>query len=284
MNYGYYPGCSMHSSGREYGESMHVILGKIGVSLDEINDWACCGASSAHYVNHLLSIALPARSLALAEEQGMKQIVAPCAACFARLATAHNSLKIDDKLKRKIADDILEKPNFTNNVQVLNILEFLTELTPKLKEQITKPLNSLKVACYYGCLLLRPLENNSFDDPEIPGSMEELVKLTGAEPINWNMATECCGAGLSLSRTPSVTRLGSSIIEDAANKGADAIIVGCPMCHTNLDLRQKTMSLSRQIPIYYITELLGLAMGASPSELGIPRHYIKATPIAKLEG
>jgi heterodisulfide reductase subunit B2 len=282
MTLGYYPGCSLHATAREYGESTHAVLGALGIALQEIDDWSCCGATSAHATDHLLAVALPARNLALAEAQGLAEVLAPCAACFNRLATARHEIAADDALARRICT-LLERP-FANRVAVRNVVDVLRGAIPALKGKVVTQLTGLKVACYYGCLLLRPAEVTGCDDAEAPTGMEDVVRATGATPATWSMRLECCGAGMSLARTGSVVRLGRAIIDDARRAGADAIAVACPMCHSNLDFRQSAMMLrgGAPMPVVYLTELVGLALGLPALELGLGRHFVDtATLVAR---
>lgn len=282
MKLGYYPGCSLHGSGREFSESLGVVIAALGVELKEVQDWACCGASSAHVTNHLLGVALPARTLALAEQQGLQQVMAPCAACYNRLAGARRQIMDDAALAARVAR-VLERP-FSNSVEVLSIVQVLRDLASEIKSKATRPLAGLKVACYYGCLLVRPVEVTGFDDPEQPTSMETIVAAAGGEPVAWNMKLACCGGGFSISRTPSVVRLGREILADARKHGADVVLVACPMCHSNLDFRQQAMArrgVDADLPVLYVTELVGLALGVDPRRLGLQRHFVDAAPLLK---
>jgi heterodisulfide reductase subunit B len=271
MKFGYYPGCSLHATAREFSESL----------LELVEDWACCGASSAHATNHLLGVALPARTLAIAEGQGLDNIVAPCAACYGRLAGAAHEVNGDPALKDKVAG-ILERP-LEHPPEILNIVALLQQLEPAIRERVSRPLEGLKVACYYGCLLLRPHKVTGFDDPEQPSSMESVCATVGAEPVDWNKRIECCGAGFSLSRTGSVIRMGREILADARAAGAELVVVGCPMCHSNLDMRQAAMNKGQagadDLPVLYITELVGLALGLDPKAMGLHRHYVSTKPL-----
>ena len=281
MKFGYYPGCSLHATAREFSESLLTLVEALDVQLDEVRDWACCGASSAHATNHLLGVALPARTLAIAQGQGLDNIVAPCAACYGRLAGASHQLQEDPALEREVAE-ILQRP-IDNKPEIINVVGFLQDLLPAIRERVSKPLKDVKVACYYGCLLLRPHNVTRFDDPEQPSSMEQVCKAVGAVPVPWNKRIECCGAGFSLSRTGSVIRMGREILEDARAAGAEVIVVGCPMCHSNLDMRQPAMNRGQQgadeIPVLYVTELVGLALGLDPQAMGLHRHYVSTKPL-----
>jgi heterodisulfide reductase subunit B len=277
---GYYPGCSMEGTGPEYGESLHAVAPLLDLQLQEIDDWNCCGASAAHSTNHDLAIALSARNLALAEEQGMTEVVAPCAACYSRLSAARHEL--GSQAARDHIGTLIGR-TVRNQVDVLNVLEVLAARTDAIAERATDSLRGVKFACYYGCLLVRPPEVTAFDDPEQPTTMERIVLAAGGTPVKWNAATECCGAGFSMARTSSVLRLGRSILDAARQAGAAAVIVACPMCHSNLDFRQEAMSRSGQapMPILYITQLVGLALGLSDEQLGLRRHFVDPRPFAE---
>lgn len=276
---GFYPGCSLGSSAREYGDSVKAIAEKIGTRLEEIPDWTCCGATAAHSVNRLLSVSLAARNLSLASQAGHDKILAPCAACFSRLAAARHALEKDGALKDEVAS-IIERP-LDKLPEIVNVLGWLLDV---VKEDATqwrkKDLSGLKVACYYGCLLVRPPEVVNFDDPEQPTSMEKIVSATGAEPVSWRSRLRCCGGGFSVSRTGTVLRLIREILEDARTSGADAIVVGCPMCHSNLDLRQRAaVAQGKPMPILFLSQLVGLAAGASPEALGLGHHFVDTKPL-----
>ncbi|MGI5862709.1 MAG: CoB--CoM heterodisulfide reductase iron-sulfur subunit B family protein [Myxococcales bacterium] len=285
MKLGYFPGCSLHATALEFDRSLKAIAGPLGIELKEIKEWSCCGATSAHQTNHLLAVSLAARNLALAESQGIQQVMAPCAACFSRLATARHEITRDEALGARV-NEVL-RSDFANSVEVQSILALLRPLASKIRENARAGLQGLKVACYYGCLLLRPPEVVRFDDCEDPSSMEEIVAAAGAAPVKWSKRLECCGAGLSISRTASVVRLGRAILEDARRAGAEAIVVACPMCHTNLDLRQKAMLQRGEaaLPVLFLTQLVGLGLGIEPGELGLDRHFISTKAlIARVAG
>jgi len=276
MKVGYFPGCSLHSTAREYEESLRAVVAALDIQLEEVHDWACCGATSAHSTNHLLSVALPARTLLQAEKQKLQRILAPCAACFNRLASARHALTQDEKIAARV-QSILGS-DFANSVGIVSIAELLREVTATIRQKATSPLTGLKIACYYGCLLVRPREVCSFDDAEVPNSLESIVSATGATPVKWSMALECCGGGFSLSITGSVVRLGRMILQSAIDVGAQAIVVACPMCHSNLDFRQHAMNgrngAGKSMPIMFISELVGLSLGLDPAQLGLDRHFV----------
>jgi heterodisulfide reductase subunit B2 len=276
MKIGYFPGCSLLGSSREYGESLAAIAPLLGLELTEVPDWNCCGASAAHTLNHKLGLALPARILALAERAGLSELLVPCSACFTRLAGTRYELSKDEDLRREISR-IVELP-YAGTTKVLNVVEVLGRCAANgLKDKVRKPFGR-KVACYYGCYLTRPAALSTCKRAEDPQEMEDIVKACGAEPIDWAFKVECCGAGLSVARLDSVARLSGQIVDDAVGRGAEAIVVACPMCHTNLDLRRDAIQQYRgqqySIPVIYVSQLIGLSLGLNPDGLGMHRHHV----------
>ena len=281
MNTGYFPGCSLTGTSKEFDISLREVAKALGVEINEIDDWNCCGASSAHLSSHLLSIALPARNLILAKEQGFDTVFAPCAACFNRLVNAKHEMNKNVNMKATV-EHVLDT-KYENGLEILNLIQFFEQIGKEKISQMKKvDLNGINVACYYGCLLLRPGNLIGFDDTEVPESMEELVKVTGANPVAWNFKTECCGAAHSITHTNIVENLSKKIIDDAIAHKADAIVVACPMCHSNLDMRQKNIEKSfknhKEIPILYLSELIGLSLGIEYKKLGLNLHFINPVP------
>lgn len=282
MNFGYYPGCSLSGTAKEFDLSLKEVLKHLDTDLQEINDWCCCGASSAHSASHLLAVALPARNLILAKEQGMKDVVAPCAACFNRLKVAQHELKVDEHIRTK-TDELLGI-KYSDGINVLNLISLFQQVElDKIKSNIKVDLSKLNVACYYGCLLVRPHDILKFDDPENPSTMEEVVKATGAKPVDWNFKVECCGAAHSIAHTEIVENLSMKILDDAVHHKADVIVVACPMCHSNLDMRQKNIIKHNPgrnlIPILYLSQLIGLSFGLDHKKLGLDLHFIDTSPL-----
>jgi len=280
--YSYYPGCSLHSSAKEYDISTRLVCQALGIELRELEEWICCGASSAHTASDLLGLALPAYNLKLAEKADLP-VVIPCAMCFSRLKFAIAGLK-DDATRNQI-NMVLEE-GLAKEVPVESLLKVLDGKSITIP--VKKPLTGLKVACYYGCLLVRPMEVANLDDVENPRMMDELVEMLGAESIDWDFKTECCGAGLPLARPDMVLQLSNQILSQAKSYGADCVAVACPMCHSNLDMQQKRMKSEDgehlDLPILYFTQLIGLALGISAKELALKKHFINPVPMLKDKG
>lgn len=284
MKIGYYPGCALSdgSSSAEYGMSVRGVANALGIDLAEIDDWNCCGASAAHQTNHLLAISLSARNITMAANEGFREVLVPCPACSLRFITAQKEIKEDADLRKKI-EDVIEMP-YNDNIKILNFLEF-TKIycIDKLKEDIRKRPKDLKAVCYYGCLLVRPPKVVEFDDPENPITMDEILKSIGVEPLEWEFKTECCGGGLSISRSDVVIKLVNDIMRNAAEAGAQAIIVSCPLCHANLDMRQisanQNYKLEHHIPVIYLSEIIGLSLGIESASLGLDKHFIETRSV-----
>jgi heterodisulfide reductase subunit B len=277
MNLGYYPGCALHGSSNDYEQSVRACLGALDVTLAEIDDWICCGATSAHSLNHKLAIALPARNLALAHRQGHAEMLAPCPMCSMQLLRAAQAMASDHGLRTEISEMVEAEVN--SGPRVLNLIQVFQHIgLDKLKAAVRAPLKDLKPACYYGCLLVRPPAVVDFDDAEQPTSMEAIVAALGAKPVEWSYKTECCGAGMTMSKTETVLELSGRILANAAAHGANCLVVACPMCHVNLDMKQgaieEFLGTKFGLPIYYLSDIVGMALGLSAGDLGTDRHFV----------
>jgi len=274
---GYYPGCALHGSSSDYERSVRACLGALAVNLREVDDWVCCGATAAHSINRKLSIALPARNLALAERDGFAQLLAPCPMCSMQLIKAQRLMSEDPALREEMSDIV--ELDISGRTRVINLIQVFQSIGLEvIRNAVRSPLEGLRVACYYGCLLTRPPETLRFDDCEQPSSMETIVEALGAEPVDWNYKTECCGAGMTMANEATVIALSGRILANAAAHGADCLCVACPMCHVNLDMKQEAIGKSdgnwQELPVYYLSDLVGLAIGLSPRTLGIDRHFV----------
>jgi len=278
MKVSYYPGCALHGTALEYDESIQALSRMLGVEMSELPDWNCCGASSAHITNESLALKLPARNLAIAEARGL-DLVIPCAACYGRVKAAE---------KEMLARRGTAAPK--QNLRVLNLLEFI--VTSGLSEKIgalkKRPLKGLKVVCYYGCLLVRPPKVTGVTNYENPEEMDRLMSLIGAEPISWPYKTDCCGGSLVIARTDIVRRLTQKLFDEAVQAGAEAIVAVCPLCQSNLDSRQEEISREAgkkyDLPIFYFTELIGLALGHPDARKWFKRHFVNPAKLMSAKG
>ena len=275
MSYSYYPGCSLHSTGLEYGLSTRAVFHHLGLELRKLPGWNCCGASSAHTLDPTVALALPARTLALAQGK-QADLVTPCAACFSRLKGVDYVLRNDLELRLKI--ERLVGFTYTASVAIRPLLAVLYEDygLDKIASQVRQPLRGLKVVTYYGCLLVRPAHIAQFDDPDDPHVMAGLLGAVGADVAPWSYATDCCGGSLSLSRSDVVQHLVQKLVDRAREAGAEAIVTACPLCQVNLEMRQ---TLSPKMPAFYFTELLGLAFGLPEAKQWWRKHLIDPRPL-----
>ncbi|MFQ6035714.1 MAG: CoB--CoM heterodisulfide reductase iron-sulfur subunit B family protein [Sedimentisphaerales bacterium] len=278
MKYAYYPGCSLHATALDYNESTLAVAEVLGVELVEVPSWSCCGSTPAHCTDELLATALPIKNI-LAAKSVAEQVLVCCSACFSRFKFAQRNIRQKNDLRTKIAE--MMPVEQADSVKVRHLIEVLTQDVgvEKIAEAKQRDLG-LKVACYYGCLLTRPPKITNLDDPEDPHFMDDLLRAAGMETITWPYKTECCGATFALTRTEIVLRLAADILQMAKEADADCISVACPLCHANLDMRQgdiaKKLGVRYEIPIFYFTQLLGMAFGSEKDQLGIGRSFVGA--------
>lgn len=281
MKISYYPGCSLEGTAGDYGASIAGVTSRLGVELMELPDWNCWGASSAHSVNHLLSLALPARNLALAAKAGL-DVVAPCALCFNRLKAAGKALTAP-------GGEELGGP-YRADLKIWDLLDYLTQapLLERLSQQVVHPLAGLKAVCYYGCLAARPPAVTDKEDFENPQNMDRLLKVLGASPLDWSYKKDCCGAGLAVARPDLIDHLVQRLYERALAGGAECFVVSCQMCQANLDLPQSRIAAQfgqdYYLPVFYFTELMGLALGLPETRQWLARHLVDSQPLLKDKG
>jgi heterodisulfide reductase subunit B len=287
--YAFYPGCTLHSTGVEFGVSTALVCQALGLEMVEIPDWNCCGASSAHSVDPTLFLALPARNLARAQETGLEDLAIPCAACYSRTAAADLALREDEAFRAQMEARL--GVTFAGQVRPRSLLEIVTHDVPDgaLTARVTQPLQGLKVVSYYGCLLVRPPEyTGRWDDPEHPQSMDAVMVGLGAEAVAWSYGVDCCGGSLTLNRSDVVVHLVDKLVRAAHEAGAEALVTACPMCMANVDGRQKYRGgapLPRPpkpdyapLPIFYFTELMALAYGLPLGKV-LGKHLVDPRPL-----
>ena len=286
MKYTYFPGCSLERNAAAYHISTLAVTQALGMELVEVEDWNCCGAAEAE--DPRLVYALNARNLAIAEKEKVPSIVTPCSICYYNLARTNNALKQDEKLRAelKALDPALD---YNGSVTPKHILEFLMKDVGQeaLKSKLTKQVK-LKVAPYYGCYLGRPPET-AFDDPDDPVLMDQLIALIGGETVPFSsVKTVCCGGPLMMTRADIAFEMARKILETAKKAGADCIALACPLCGMMLDAKQpdieKALKLSFEMPVVYITQLLGLALGIEPGKLGFQKNVVSTKKILEKVG
>jgi heterodisulfide reductase subunit B len=288
MNIAYYPGCSAHGSSKDYELSTQAVCKALGLTLVDIPDWNCCGSTPASAVNAELSAALSARNLDIAARQAVELLLTPCPSCLANLRLA--AARMQDAKFRKRVDELLDNPSATTFPRVLSVMQGIAETVEmdSIRERVRSSLKGLKMAAYYGCLMSRPPELMDFGDPENPMLMESLLEACGAEMVDFPLKTACCGASFGIPERSMTARNSARILELASRLGVDAIVVACPLCQMNLDLRQKQAEKTRQshfdIPVLYYTQVMGLAFDLPKDTLGLDKLCVSANPlIEKME-
>lgn len=275
MEYGYFPGCSLGSTAKEYDATVRALAASFGVELKEIEDWNCCGATPAAAVSEEVSLALPWCNLAQAEQMGLSAVLSPCPACHSHMCSSHEAAS-ESTLANRMRE--LTEADYSGKIQLRHLLDFLVDEVglDKLAEKVTKPLAGLKAVCYYGCLTR--LHGVDVDDVELPTKMEQIVEALGGTALPFSRATDCCGASLVLSKTDTVLRLSNDILNGAKLAGANCVVVVCPVCQGNLDMRQKAIEKKYQtsydLPIVYLSQLVMMSQGWGYKQLGFKKHFV----------
>ena len=282
MKYSFFPGCSAGTTGASFTQSTEYVADKIGFEMIEIPDWNCCGTSAAALTSPELAMALPARSLAIAERElpGL-DVLASCAGCYRSLKTSLVYARESEENRARL-EELIDMP-YEAKANVVNLLEAFSadDVRAAIAEKVVRKLRCLKVACYYGCAMVRPSEVCGAQNVEDPQEMDEIMQLVGAEPVQWAFKTECCGAAQQMVIPKQAKPMIERIFENARANGADCIVTSCPLCMLNLDMREAEINRARvaagkepfDIPCFYFTELIGLAFGAAIDEVGINTHF-----------
>jgi heterodisulfide reductase subunit B2 len=282
MRLSYYPGCSLEGSSKEYNESLKATAKELGIELEELPDWTCCGASSAHVTDDRLATSLAGRNLIIADRSGLDLMV-PCAACFQRLKAADKELKAG-KTVPGINQEYSGKVNIKHSADM--IWEKCGEKA--IAARVKKPLSSLNPVCYYGCLITRPPKITDAENPEDPQEIDEILKVLGADVKNWSYKTDCCGGNLMLTHPDLAKKLVKKLYDAALEAGADSIVVACPMCQSNLDAYQKDILKDNgehyNLPVYFFTELMELAFALPTAEKCLNKHMTEARSLLKQKG
>jgi heterodisulfide reductase subunit B len=283
MKYLYYPGCSLRGTGRAYEESLLAVCGALGVELQEIEEWNCCGATAYMGIDELKALTLASRNLALAAREG-RDVVAPCSACYLVLNKTQHYVQEHPAIRRHVTQalDTVGLHYEGNTVAVRHPLDvFVNDVgLEAIAARIAKPLRGLRIAPYYGCQLVRPYA--TFDDQVEPVSMDKLLKLTGAEVVDYPLKTRCCGGSMTGTVPEVGLRLAYILLREALRRGADLIATTCPLCQFNLDAYQHQIRAKYgacSIPVLYFTQVLGLALGLPARQLGLQRGIVPVAPV-----
>jgi heterodisulfide reductase subunit B len=280
----YYPGCSLHSTAAEYDHTVRAAAETLDLELVEPPGWGCCGSTPAHSTDHTLATVLPMRTLATVEQMGLDTVTAPCSACFARMKTAAHTVAHDGDMAKEVEAEIGYA--YRGTVTVQHLLDTLVDRAglEKVEARVKKPLEGLKVACYYGCLVTRPPKITQAEHAEYPMKMDYLMRALGAEAIDWSYKTDCCGGALTLTQTPLALEMTRKILQNAHGCGADVVVTVCPLCHMNLDARQSQIALDFQLPTLYATQLMTLAFGLGSKVSAFDKNLVDPQPVLQEKG
>ncbi|MBI2958337.1 MAG: 4Fe-4S dicluster domain-containing protein [Chloroflexi bacterium] len=284
----YYPGCSLHSSAAGYDRSFKAVAAAVDLKLVEPKGWLCCGSTPAHWKSHRLATEMSLKNLSLIESEGHKAVTVPCAMCFSRLKFAAHDVAGNPSLKA----DVVSQTGYEygGGVSIENAVETMANRvgTRRIAALVKNPAAGLKVVCYYGCLLTRPPKVTGADNPEYPMKMDMLMQALGATTLDWSGKTECCGGSLSIVEADTCLNMVKRVLDNAREVGADAVIAACPMCHSNLDMRQAALGLREgkpyNIPILYFTQLMALALGLGKKKADVTGHMVDPRPLLADKG
>ncbi|KYK29491.1 hypothetical protein AYK20_05310 [Thermoplasmatales archaeon SG8-52-1] len=283
-SYVLYPGCVMPTEQYAYEMSIREVFPILDIKLVDLKGFSCCG-EPIKSVNQMLSLALSARNIALAEKEGL-DIFAPCPMCHLALSESKRILDSDPKMNEKINKFLLDEGlSYSGKSDIVNTLDLLYDIIgiENIKKHVKKPLKDLKVATHYGCHLIRPSEIGRPDDSENPQKMEKILEAIDAKPLDYPEKLDCCGALLTTNLPESALTKTGQKLQKVQEHGFDAFIDTCPWCHRQYDAKQikagETVAIKLEVPVLYLTQLLGLSFGISNEKLGLD---LNLSPVNKL--
>lgn len=285
MEIPYYPGCTLNTKAKGFDNSARASARELGLELVELEEWNCCGATFPLLVDNMLDLAGPAQVLISARQAGQRLAVA-CSTCYNVLKRTNRVIREDEDSREKL--NFFLEADYGGDLEVLDLLQILRDEIgfDNVKEAVKKPLSGLKVAAYYGCMVLRPPAEVAYDDPENPHALDDLITALGAEAVDYSHQGECCGAYLAVKSAEVTAEMSFTILASAQRSGAELVVANCPLCQFNLDRMQKTMGSRhtgfQPIPVLYFTQLLGIALGLDSEGFELDRHYVG--PRSLLEG
>jgi heterodisulfide reductase subunit B len=283
MRVSYFPGCTLRTTGKGFDNAVRASCAAVGLELVELAEWNCCGATYPLIIDNLLDLAAPAHILVSARDEG-STVTTACTTCYNVIKRTNHFIREHEEERERIEAFI--EAEYSGEVEVKDIVHLLRD--DAVRQKVQKPLKDLRVASYYGCMVLRPPDEVAYDDPDHPQSLDDLMAALGAVPVDFAHKNECCGAYLAV-KDPSITReMVYTILKSAQAAGAEAVATNCPLCQFNLDKQQaemrKTYAGYRPIPIFYFSQLMGIALGLDASDYGWERHYIDARPLLSERG
>jgi succinate dehydrogenase / fumarate reductase cytochrome b subunit len=285
MRYAYYPGCVAKGNCPELNQSTRAIAPLLGLELVELKEAPCTGSGVINSQNPVLADTYNAKTLAMAEELGLS-LLTICSTCVGCLRKSNRRLKADGSYREQV-NTVLEPGgrSYHGNVDVTHLLYVILQEVgvEKLRSLVKRPLSRLKVAPFYGCYILRPAEVMGIDDPAHPTSLDRVIEALGAQPVDYAGKSRCCGFPVALENEPASMRMAGRHIGQAKDNGADCMVTPCPLCHMNLDLQQpkasKVVERELNMPVLHLPQLVGLALGVDPRQLGLGKHIVSTAPV-----
>lgn len=284
MEIPYYPGCTLNTKAKGFDNSARASARELGLELVELEEWNCCGATFPLLVDNMLDLAGPAQVLISARQAGQRLAVA-CSTCYNVLKRTNRVIREDEDSREKL--NFFLEADYGGDLEVLDLLQILRDEIgfDNVKEAVKKPLSGLKVAAYYGCMVLRPPAEVAYDDPENPHALDDLITALGAEAVDYSHQGECCGAYLAVKSVEVTAEMSFTILASAQRSGAELVVANCPLCQFNLDRMQKTMGRRhtgfQPIPVLYFTQLMGIALGLDSEGFELDRHYVGPRSLLK---
>jgi heterodisulfide reductase subunit B len=280
----YYPGCSLESTATEFDHTLKAVCKALDLKLVEPPGWICCGSTPAHTTDPVLAAYYAVQNLALVEQMGLDEMVAPCLGCYQRFLAAAHEVERDPEIAEKVADRIGYE--YQGTVKTMHSVDALLKRVglDKIRDRVQKPLKGMKVASYYGCATTRPAKLTGAEHVEYPMCMDDVVRALGGEPVDWSYKTDCCGGSLGITQTDVALELSAKILKNAKACGADLMITACPLCQVNVESRQMQMDLGFDLPVLYITQLMTLAFGMGEKKAELSKQIIDPGPVLREYG
>jgi succinate dehydrogenase / fumarate reductase cytochrome b subunit len=290
LKYALYPGCAAQGATPELYQSTMAIIGRLGLDVVELKAAACCGAGVVTEAEPDVALAINARTFAQAEQLGL-DVMTICGTCQGVMGSANKRLKEDAGLLERVNGMLgREGLRYEGRVQVKHLLWIVVREVglSRLREQVKVPLTELRIAPFYGCYILRPSWDLGFDDPENPTSLEKVIVALGGEAVAYAGRTKCCGFPIILEKESIAMAMNGNNLKEAKEKGADAMVTPCPLCHMSMDIYQeragKAVNARLDVPVLHLPQLIGLAMGIPAKELGFARHIVPVDSIVRIRG
>ncbi|KXH74554.1 MAG: hypothetical protein AM326_09795 [Candidatus Thorarchaeota archaeon SMTZ-45] len=288
QTYEVFLGCAIPSRFNNYESSMRAVAKDLGIELIDFDGASCCGTVVLKSIDENSWLSMSGRNIALAEQRG-HDIVTPCNGCFGSLKDTDHVLHDDESYRKKVNETL--KPlglQYSGKVKIRHFVEVLYDMKDDIEKKIVKRLDGLKVAFHPGCHLIRPSNVAEFDDPELPRKVDELIELTGAKSVHWDMKLRCCGSPLLIASEEVATKILQEKMISANGAGANCVVTNCPACHTQFDIQQIGLKdddgTSLELPALFVTQVLGIAMGIDPEPLGYELNRVSLDPIKEILG